>query len=453
MTETQQKKSMFSGEDLFRLLWPLLTEQLLAVFVGMADTLMVSTAGEAAVSGVSLVDSISIFIIQVLFGLTSGGSVVCARYIGKQDMKGASRSGGQMLLITVGASLMVTAIMLLGGRLILRGIFGQVEEAVMTSAVIYLLITCLSFPFLAIYNSCAAVFRADKITRLSLYVSLFMNGLNLAGNAICIFVLKMGVEGVAIPTLISRTVAALIMLYFLQKPDNELRIPDLRHLHPDMDMIGRICAIGIPSSVEGSIFQFGKLMLQSLVSTLGTASIAAYAVASNLVMYLYLPGNSLGAGLLTIVGQCIGAGEKQQARNYTKQLMLVNYMMLAVIGSALFFGRDMIVGWYHLESASAALAKEMIVIHVLAMVIWPLSFLLPYYFRASGRAAFTMKISIVSMWVFRVALAYVFVLVLHMNVVSIWYAMFCDWIFRAIIFGYAFFIKGEEAKPAQASSR
>ena len=444
---------MFSGEDLFRLLWPLLTEQLLAVFVGMADTLMVSTVGEAAVSGVSLVDSITIFIIQSLFGLTAGGSVVCARYIGKKDMKRASRSGGQMLLITVGASLLVTLILLFGGRLILRGIFGKVEEAVMTSAATYLFITCLSFPFLAVYNSCAAIFRANKITKLSLYVSLFMNVLNLTGNAICIFGLKMGVEGVAIPTLISRTVAAVIMLYFLQKPDNELRIPDIRHLHPDTDMIGRICAIGIPSSVEGSIFQFGKLMLQSLVSTLGTASIAAYAVASNLVMFLYLPGNSLGAGLLTIVGQCIGAGEKKQARNYTKQLMILNYMMLAVIGSILFFGRDMIVGWYHLEATSSALAKEMVMIHVIAMVIWPLSFLIPYYFRASGKAAFTMKISIFSMWVFRVALAYVFVLVLHMNVVSIWYAMFCDWIFRSCIFVYYFFIKREEEQPAQVSSQ
>ena len=432
---------LFSKQQLIHLLWPLVVEQLLSVLVGMVDVLMVAYVGEATVSGVSLVDSVNMLVIQVLFALTAGGTVVCAQFIGSRDYKSASKSGGQLLFITTSVMLCISAAFLVKGNSLLAVVFGQVDSDVMTDAVKYLVYTAASFPFLAVYYSAAAIFRAEGSTKLAMLVSLGMNVLNIIGNAICIFGLHMGVEGVALPTLIARMAAALFMIFCLQRFGQRIRISSLSQLQPDFGIIRKILAIGIPNSVESGLFNFGKILLQSLVSTLGTASIAAYAVASNLATYLYLPGNALGAGMITIVGQCYGANKPEQARYYARQLLYLNYAFLTVICSVLIVGRSFWVGCYNLSPLSASLAEGLILAHAVAMVIWPVAFLLPYYFRAVGKAAFTMKVAVFAMAVFRVGLAYLFVALLHKNVLWVWYAMFVDWVFRIIVFGYYFLKK------------
>ena len=429
---------LFSKHHLLQLLWPLVVEQLLAVLVGMVDVLMVAYVGEATVSGVSLVDSVNMLVIQVLFALTAGGTVVCAQFIGAGNYNSASKSGGQLLFITTSVMLCISAAFLLKGDYLLSVIFGQVESKVMEDAVKYLLFTSASFPFLAIYYSAAAIFRAAGNTKLAMLASLGMNLLNIVGNAICIFGLHMGVVGVALPTLLARIVAALFMLYSLQHFGKEIRLHTCFQLKPDGEIIRKILAIGIPNSVESGLFNFGKILLQSLVSTLGTASIAAYAVASNLATYLYLPGNALGAGMITIVGQCYGARKPEQARYYARILLYLNYAFLAVICSILIIGRSFWVGCYNLSPHSAGLAEGLILAHSAAMIIWPVAFLLPYYFRAIGKAAFTMKVAVFAMAVFRVGLAYLFIDLWHKNVLWVWYAMFVDWIFRIIVYGYSF---------------
>lgn len=434
----QDKQLLFGKKQLFTLIWPLLVEQLLTVFVGMVDVLMVASVGEAAVSGVSLVDSINLLIIQVLFAVTAGGTVVCAQYIGAGKKKEAGRTTAQLLLLTLTATALITLIFLIGRGHILGMIFGQVEAGVMRNASIYMLITTLSFPFLAFYNSGAAAFRAVGDTRTAMLISLFMNVLNIAGNALCIFLLHMGVEGVAIPTFIARITGAIAILFLLQKQNTAASVHHLRDFIPNAFILRRILSIGVPSGVESGIFQLGKLTLQSLVSTLGTASIAGYAVASNLVTYLYLPGNALGAATLTVVGQCYGAGEKKQAKYYTRIMLFLNYAILAAVCSAMLIGNAFWVGFYHLSPEADHLAQGLIRIHSIAMIIWPIGFLIPYYFRAIGKSAFTMVIAIFTMWVFRIGLAYVFIQILKMNVLGIWYAMFVDWIFRTIIYLFAF---------------
>ena len=436
--EVKQTNYLYTNKQLSQLIFPLVIEQLLVVLVGMADVLMVATLGEAAVSGVSLVDAVNNLILQVLFAMTAGGTVVCAQFIGAKNYEKASRSGGQLYFITTVSTILISLVFILANRPILSLIFGKVETSVMDNAVIYMFLTALSFPFLAMYHSGAATFRAKGETRISMLVSLMMNVINIAGNAFCIFVLKMGVAGVGIPTLISRIIAAVAITWLLQKKDNILRITSLSYLLPDFKLIRKILAIGIPNSVESALFQFGKLMLQSLVATLGTASIAAYAVANNLVTYLYLPGNALGAAMITIVGQCYGAGEHRQAKHYVRRLLFLNYAMLAVLSTVLIVGRHVLVGLYNLSPEAAAPASALILGHSIAMLVWPLAFLFPYYFQAIGRAAFTMLVAIVTMWLFRVGLAYVFVDFLHKDVVWVWYAMFIDWIARAIIYVIAF---------------
>ena len=440
---------MFSRRDLIKLLAPLIVEQILSVLVGMVDVVMVSSVGEAAVSGVSLVDSISILIIQILSALATGGAVISAQYLGKKQPGNACRAAGQLLTVTTALSLLVTVVAIVGNRTILGAIFGKVEQAVMVDAVIYLEITSISYPFLAVYNSCAALFRAMGNSKISMYTSLVMNSINIIGNAVCVFGLHMGVAGVAYPTLISRMVAAVLMLYLIQQSGNEIRIRRLGELKPNLLMIKNILSIGIPNGLESGMFQFGKIALQSLVSSLGTAAIASYAVASNLVTLLYLPGNAIGLGLITIVGQCVGAGEKKQAKDYTKMLVGLNYGILVVICTIMVVFSNVFVGIYQLSWEAAGIAEEMITAHSLAMIVWPLAFTLPYTLRASLDAKFTMGISIFSMWVFRIAFAYLFVRVFHLGVMGVWYGMFIDWVFRAIVFTWR--MKGFEKRAVSVS--
>ena len=323
---------------------------------------------------------------------------------------------------------------LAGNRHLLSAIFGSVEEAVMDNAQTYFWITAMSYPFLGLYNACAALFRSMGNSKVSMFTSLIMNGINIAGNAICVFGFKMGVAGVAYPTLISRVTAAVLIFIFLQNRHNEIRISNLRTLRPRMEMIRRILSIGIPGGLENGMFQFGKLFLQSLVSSLGTASIASYAVACNLVTLLYLPGNALGLGLITIVGQCVGAQKPKEAKAYTRLLTVINYLILAVVATAMFFGADVLVGFYNLSPEAGEISHVLLRSHCVAMLIWPVAFTLPNALRAALDARFTMAVSVFSMWVFRIGFAYLFVYLFDLGVPGIWYGMFIDWVFRAAVF-------------------
>ena len=429
---------LFTRRQLLMLLWPLIAEELLSVLVGMVDVLMVASVGEATVSGVSLADSINLLVIRVLYALAGGGTVVCARCIGAKDPEGAGKGGAQLTMVTVCSMLALSLFFLVGGRALLGVLFGKVEPAVMADAVVYMHYTTASFPFLALYYAASAVFRAKGNTRISLLLSLAMNALNIAGNAVCIFGLGMGVTGVALPTLLSRAAAAVAILLLLQRRSNDVRIRSLRQLLPDREILRTMLGIGVPTAVENGLFNLGKVLLQSLVSTLGTASIAAYAVAGTLANFLLLPGHALSTGVTTIVGQCYGAKELGQARMYTRKLILTNYVLLAVLCTAMALGRHVWVGFYHLSPEAAALAAALLLAHSFAMAVWPPSFVFPYYFRALGRARFTMVVALFSMAVLRIGLAYLFVKGLHRGVLWVWYAMFADWAFRAIVYTVSF---------------
>lgn len=437
-TRDSKTMELFSRRRLFGLLWPLVIEQLLSVLVGVVDIFMVASVGEATVSGVSLVDSVNYLFIQVLFALTAGGTVVCARFVGAGDFESAGKSGAQLALVTTSGMLVVVAAFFIGGPQILGLLFGAVDADVMGNALVYLYFTMGSLPFMALFYSASSVFRAKGETRLSMLAALFMNVLNVIGNAVCIFGLHMGVVGVALPTLLARIVAALLMIWLMQRPDNDARVRGFDQLKPDSAIIRQILSIGLPNSIESGLFNLGKVMLQSLVATLGTASIAAYAVASSLVTFLYIPGNALGAGMMTIVGQCIGAKEPAQAIGYVKKLLVLNYAMLAVLCSAMVAGIQVWVGFYNLSPYAADMTAKLVIAHSAAMLIWPLAFLFPYYFRSVGKATFTMTVAIITMAVFRVGLAYLFVGYLHLDLLWVWYAMFADWFVRMIVYLVAF---------------
>ena len=425
---------LFTRKSLFRLIWPLLIEQLLAVLVGMIDVLMVSYLGEYAISGVSLVDSINHLVLMVLTALTAGGTVVCGHFVGAGDKAKAGKSGAQLFLCAGSLMLLLCICFLIGRRPLLGLLFGSIETEVMDNAVKYMLFTTLSYPFLAIQYTASSVLRAEGNTRMPMLVSLGMNVLNILGNAVCIFLLDMDVTGVAIPTLLARIAAAAVMILLYQRRDHSLRIRSVSMFRPDKTIIRNILSISVPNSIESSMFNIGKVLLTSLVASLGTDSIAAYAVASNLVTYLYLPGNALGAAMSTVVSQCRGAGQREEAKKHALTLTVLTYLMLAVICAVMIAGKSFFVRCYQLDGISASLAESLLLAHSLGMVIWPTAFTIPYYFRACGQAKFTMIVALAAMVFFRIALAYIFVLLFNKNVVWIWYAMLFDWLFRTIVF-------------------
>ncbi len=428
---------MFSRKDLTKLLIPLIIEQTLAVAVGMADVVM-AAVGEAAVSGVSLVDSISLLINQLLAALATGGAVVISQYLGNKKVGKACHAAGQLVFITTLVSFVIAAVALIFNRHLLGTIFGQVETDVMNNAVTYFAITACSYPFLALYNSCAAVYRSVGNSKVSMYVSLIMNAINVVGNYTCVYILHWGVEGVAYPTLVSRMAAAAIMLALIKRKDNLVRVRRAKDLYPSFRLIGNILSVGIPSGLENSIFQVGKLTLQSLVSSLGTTALASYAVASNLVTLEYLGTTAIGLGMITVVGRCVGAKEYGQAKFYTRRLVLLTYGFLAVICTVMVLGAKEIVGVYQLSPEASAEAIRMITVHSAVMILHPIAFCLPNALRASYDPKFTMAVSIFSMWAFRVLLAYWFVREMNLGIMGVWYGMYVDWAFRALVFALRF---------------
>ena len=428
------ENELFTRRALTRLLVPIVIEQVLAVSIGMADTIMVASLGESAVSSVSLVDNINILLIQIFSALASGGAVIAAQYIGRGDQKNANSAAKQLMYSSFFITLIITALSLIFNNQILSTIYQQIEPDVMNNSMIYYYITALSFPFLAIYNACAGLFRAMGNSKVTMYISILMNLLNISGNAILLYGLHFGVEGAAIPTFLSRAVGAVIMLMLIRHKDNKIYIEKIFNPEIDFKMIKRILKIGVPNGLENGMFQIGKLLVSGMIAALGTASIAANAVANSITGIAMIPGSAIGVSMITVVGQCVGAGEYDQAMKYTKRLMTIMFAAMGFLNVVLFLITPTFVTFYNLSDGARTTTIEILRIYALmAATVWPLSFGLPNALRASGDAKFTMLTSIMSMWVFRIGFSYLLILFFDMGLHGVWIAMYIDWIVRASI--------------------
>ena len=444
MGKTKQKQDrshyLFSNRELANLIGPLVIEQLLAVFVGMADSIMVANVGEAAVSGVSLVDNIMILIINIFAALATGGAVVAGQYIGRKDEKSACKAATQLVWFM---SLSAVAIMILvyfGKDIILNQVFGHITAEVKGHADIYLLIVTASIPFIALYNGGAAIFRAMGDSQVSMRVSLLMNAINVTGNAILVFGLRIGTAGVAIPTLISRMVAAIVITVLLCNQTRILHIEWTLKIRFDGRMIRKILAIGVPNGLENSMFQLGKILVLSLVSTFGTYAIAANAVSNAIALFQILPGMAISLAITTVISQCVGANDYEQVHYYLKKLLAIIYVAMVGTVALIFLALPLILKAYNLSDQTAAAATNIIHFHgISAMIIWPLSFALPAAYRAAGDAKACMYTSIVSMWIFRIGFSYLVGKYMGLGVFGVWFAMVIDWVVRAICFIIRYF--------------
>ena len=424
---------------MFLLLVPIVVEQLLNSFMGMADTMMVSNVGSEAISAVSLVDSINNLVIQMFAAMASGAAIICSQYLGHRDKEGSNKAARQVLLTVLAISVSLTLIGLLLRKPLLRLIFGQIEPGVMDKAMSYFLVTILSYPFLALFNAGAAFFRAGGNSRFPMIVSVISNLLNIGGNAILIFGLDMGVTGAALSTLFSRIFCAVVVLFSLRRDGQPIVVRDYYRIRPDMPLIMKILAIGIPSGIENGMFQFGKLAIQSTVSAMGTAAIAAQAMANILEMVNGIFGVGVGIGLMTMVGQALGAGRKEEARYYIVKCTKIGLVGILVSCLAVFGLAEPVTRLAGMEPESARLCLEMVTAITIAKpLFWAFSFIPGYGMRAAGDVKFSMITSTLTMWCLRVVLCIFLVKTYNMGPMAVWYGMFADWAVRGIVFTLRF---------------
>ena len=430
---------LFPRRALWMLLIPLIIEQMLNSLMGMVDTLMVSRVGAEAISAVSLVDSINNLVLQVFAAMAAGAAIICSQYLGRKDEKGCNDAAKQIVLTVVVIS---SAIMIIGvgfRKPLLYLIFGSVEEAVMTNAQIYFLITALSYPFIALFQAGAAFYRACGNSKFTMKTALIANVANIVGNTLFIFVLQMGAAGAAISTLISRALCAFVVFYALRKPGYAIQLKNYFSIRPDLNLIVKILAIGVPSGIENGMFQFGKLAIQSTVSSLGTAAIAAQAMTIIFENVNGMAAVGIGIGLMTVVGQSIGAGRQEEAKYYI--VKLAGYAEIAMIISCIlvYIAARPVTVLAGMSEESTALCMQMILaITIVKPLLWVPSFTPPNGLRAAGDVRFSMITATLTMWLCRVALSIFLMRVVKTGPIGVWYGMFADWGVRGVTFTIRF---------------
>ena len=430
---------LFPRSALWMLLIPLIIEQMLNSLMGMVDTLMVSRVGAEAISAVSLVDSINNLVLQVFAAMAAGAAIICSQYLGRKDEKGCNDAAKQIVLTVVVISSVIMIIGVGFRKPLLHLIFGSVEEAVMTNAQMYFLITALSYPFIALFQAGAAFYRACGNSKFTMKTALIANVANIVGNTLFIFVLQMGAAGAAISTLISRALCAFVVFYALRKPGYAIQLKNYFSIRPDLNLIVKILAIGVPSGIENGMFQFGKLAIQSTVSSLGTAAIAAQAMTIIFENVNGMAAVGIGIGLMTVVGQSIGAGRQEEAKYYI--VKLAGYAEVAMIISCIlvYIAARPVTVLAGMSEESTALCMQMILaITIVKPLLWVPSFTPPNGLRAAGDVRFSMITATLTMWLCRVALSIFLMRVVKTGPIGVWYGMFADWGVRGVIFTIRF---------------
>ena len=426
----------WNNKRLFALFWPLIIEQLLMVMMGIIDMIMVSSVGEHAVSGISLVETINFLMITAFNAIATGGSVVTSQYLGRKDEKNACSSAKQLIYISAIISVTLMIFTIFTRRFMLKSIFGNIADDVMRSADIYFLFIAISYPFLALYTAAAAMFRSMGNSKTPMQIVMLMNILNVAGNALFIYVMKWGVAGAALSTLIGRIVVAVILLRFLIKDRTKaITLYGISKIKLEGSTIRRILNIGIPSGLESAMFQVGKILVTRIFTIFGTVAIAANAVGATINSIAFMPGSGYGMGLLIVTGQCIGAGDYLAAKRHTKKIVILSYLTYLIININIFIFMNPIISSFNLSQEAHNMCMLFLRVHcVTSTLFWCPSFVIPNALKAAGDARYVMIIAICSMWLVRVCAAYPLAFTLGFGPVGVYLAMGADFLFRGIFY-------------------
>lgn len=425
---------MFSGKDLRKMIVPLFFEQLLVLLVGIIDTFMISSAGEAAVSGVSLVNNFSAIFIYLFTALSSGGAVVVSQYIGSRQDAESKESAGQLLTVSTLFSILIMVLVLIGGRGMLSMLFGRVEKDVMDACITYLWISALSYPALAVYNAGAAVYRSMGNTSVTMVISIISNIINVAGNAIGVYALHAGVAGVAWPTFFARLFSAIAITLLACGKNLPVRY-ELRYIFKwNGSLQKKILRVAVPNGLEGAIFQFVKVALSSIVALFGTYQIAANGVAQSIWSLAALTGVAMGPVFVTVIGQCMGAGKIEEAERYFYKLLKISIIFAVVWNIFILALTPLLLRFYNLERETKILVFELVVIHNFFCAFVSPFTCLGNGLRAAGDITFTVIVSIATTILVRLVFSYIFGLWLSMGVIGIAWAMCLNWVASAVCY-------------------
>lgn len=430
-----ESRPMFSNKALVSLSVPIVIDAVLAIFTGMADTAMVSSAGEAAVSGISLVDQLFLLFVTVFSAIASGGVVITAQYIGNQDREKAKTSANQLLYASTFIALLITVAVIGFIPQIIQLVYGDLEEAVFESAKDYFFYALLGMPFLAVANACTALLRTMARSKLAMLLALGSNVLNIIGNAVLIYVFKMGAAGAAISTTFSRIVWAIVAMYFMHHKSLPVYFENLLKFRLDFDVMRRVLSVGTANGLESGLFQIGKLLVASLISSFGTIAIAANSVASTLCNIGWTIVGSFGTVLLTVVGQCIGAGEREQARTYTKKFLTLGHILVFVLFGCVFLLRHQLVQLFDFGPEALQMAAYYTGAGALLTMcsFYGNAFLPVAAFRAAGDVRYAVVMAVSTMFIFRVSLSYLLNALTDLGLLCVWIGMASDWTCRTIL--------------------
>lgn len=426
---------MFSNRNLNNMIIPLFFEQLLIMLVGIIDTFVISYAGEAAVSGVSLINSFNTVFIYLFTALSSGGAVVISQYLGKRKSEDARRSSGQLFMFSTVFSIAMMTVILVFKDTVLNILFGRVEADVMEAASTYLRISAYSYPALAIYNVGVSMYRSIGKTSITLYVSLISNIINTAGNIIGVFILHAGVEGVAWPSLLARMFSALAITVLLFRKKEEIYYEKQHIFSIDTSLLKRILKIAVPNGLENGIFQLVKVLLGSVVAMFGTYQIAANGISQSIWSMAALMGVTMNSVFITVIGQCMGNGDITQTKLYFRKLMKMTLVMSTIWNIFIFMCTPFILHFYAISDITKELILKLVLIHnIFNAFAYPLAFGLSSGLRAAGDVRFTSTVSVLSTIFGRLLFSFIFGIWMNLGVIGIAMAMCLDWLIRAVIF-------------------
>lgn len=431
---------LYSNKALFLLFMPLVIEQTLHIMVGFADSLIISDVGESAVSGVSLVNFLMSLLNYLLLAISVGGSVVISQYLGRKNINEARHAANQ-LVWTVGLfSLVITFSVFLAKDLIMNLLFGHIDDDVYFHADTYLSITIFSLPFLSVYNAGAALFRTMNDSRLPMRIMVYMNVINIAGDALFVYGFHIGTIGIAVPTLVSRIGAAAIIIYKALDTSNSVYVHSSLNVRYDWKIIRHIMSVGIPVALENGMFYGGRIIILSMIATFGTASIAANAISGTLTLFQVMPGMALVSGMTVVIARCIGADDIEQAIYYNRKIMIIVYVANTISSLLVLAAIPIALNIYDLSYEAETMTKHIIYLHTaFTILIWPLCYTLPTTFRAAGDARYSMWVSSICMICFRIVGAYILGIVFNFGVIGVWLGMFGDWIAKAVMFTYRYY--------------
>jgi len=433
----KRDRYFFSNHDLSTLFFPLAVEQALEFLVGLTATLFVSSVGEDAVSGVSLVDSIIMLLIAAFGALATGGAVVAGQYLGNREPAKAIQAARHLVWLSILMSVGITLLLYVATPEILSGLFGHITPEVRHHASTYLSLVNASIPAIALYAAGAAVFRTIGKTRVTMNVAILMNISNILTSALLVYGFHLGTVGVGIASLTSRVLAAVVMIVLAMDRTLPVFVSFSGKLLDQIrgPMVQNILKIGVPFAIENSLFHVGRILVLSLITSFGTTAIAANAVGTAISVFQVLPGMAIGLGLTTVISRCVGAGDFEQAKFYNKKVIKFAYASHFVLSLLILAALPLILGAYHLSAATSTLTFQLILIHTIGtFTIWPLAYTLPVTIRAAGDARYPMIISLSTMAICRLLMAYVLGAGLGLGVIGAWLAMILDWVARSFFF-------------------